>query len=123
MLRFLPQTKLEEWALSEQADLMDGKLVIKGEAQGHAVMPAVHFAKLVSGGDEHKLLDKVKTQAQIAALGGEQMFESVVLGDSAYEVVTGYVTQLGGPAASPPAGKGPGRSETSILADYLLGKL
>jgi hypothetical protein len=120
---FLPQSQLEEWALSEKADLKDGRLVIAGESATYPVTQAVHFTRLVSGQDDKKLVNKVKTEAQLSELGAEQMADSVLLGDNAYEVVPGYVLQQG--EASGP-GPGPGRpstTDTNLLADFLLNKL
>jgi hypothetical protein len=123
---FLPQTKLEEWAIAEKADMKDGQLVVAGEAKPYPMAPAVHFAKLVTGKDERQLLNKVRTQAQLDELKAEQMAESVLLGETAYEVVTGYVLQTEPPAsrpAGPASAAKPGSSETSLLADFLLNKL
>src|SRR4051812_33291295 len=91
---FLPESTLEEWALSDQADVREGRLVITGETEGFLVVPAVHFLRLVSGKDDGKLLAKVKTETQLAQLGAEQMMNSVIVGDAAYEVEAGYVAQL-----------------------------
>ena len=117
---FLPQSKLEEWALEERADLQDGKLAIRGETGSFPMVAAVHFAKLVSGDDRHQLLHRVKTQEQLVALGAEQMFESVVLGDAAYEVVTGYLAEVDTP---PEPGAGAKPQPDALLADFILGKL
>ncbi len=122
---FLPQTTLEEWALEEKADLQDGRLVLPGEPATFAVSPAVHFTHLVSGEDEQKLLGKVKTDSQLQAIGAEQMADSVVLGDNAYEVVPGYVAEV--PPAEESATAKPAvpgaAAETDLLAALLLNKL
>ena len=81
MKLFLPQTQLEEWALGDKADLKDGKLVVMAEGgASFPAVPAVHFVQLVSGEDTHKLVAKVKTEAQLQSLGAEQMADSVILG-------------------------------------------
>ncbi len=119
---FLPQAQLEEWALAEKADLKDGHLVVPGEARPFPVTSAVHFAKVVTGADERHLLNKVKTEAELAALGAEQMSDSVLLGETAYEVVTGYLLEATVPGARP-AGDRATSAETNLLADFLLNKL
>jgi len=115
---FLPQKTLEEWAIEEKADLKDGKLVMAQETGGYVVKPAVHFLQVVSGEDERKLVSKVKTEEQLKKLGAEQVAESVLLGETAYEVAPGYVAEVptGGPPKKP-------SSETDMLAAFLLGKL
>ncbi|HET9452291.1 MAG TPA: hypothetical protein VFO83_15480 [Aggregicoccus sp.] len=114
---FLSQTQLEEWALADKADLQDDQLVIAGESTRVPVVPAVHFVKLVSGSDDHALVAKVKTEPQLQSLGAEQMADSVLLGESAYEVVPGYVAEVAAPA---PRKNAP---ETDLLAAFLLNKM
>src|SRR5688500_10432422 len=91
---FLPQSKLEEWALEDKADIRDGKLTVMSEKASFAVAPAVHFLQVVSGTDDRKLLRKVKTADELQKMGAEQMADSVILGDTAYEVTGGYVTEV-----------------------------
>jgi hypothetical protein len=122
---FLPQKTLEEWSMSEKADLQDGKLVVKeGGSSSHAVTPAVHFVKVVSGDDANSLVGRVKTQAQIQALGAEHFADSVILGEAAYEVAEGYVAEVQAPA--PPKGdpkKKAANPEADLLAAFILDKL
>lgn len=119
MKLFLPQAKLEEWALEDKADLRDGKLVVTGDATPYATTPAVHVVKLVSGRDDNKLVQRVKTDEQIKALGGEQMMESVILGDTAYEVEPGYIADVPAPRAD----KKKANPEADLLAAFILNKL
>ena len=116
---FLPQTMLEEWALGEQADVRDGQLLVKGEAASYPVAQAVHFKALVSGDDAQKLVAKVKTQEQLEALGAEQMMESVLLGETAYEVEPGYVVSV--PDAEAKADGKP-QTDADLLAAFFLNK-
>src|SRR6476469_4274748 len=66
---FVPQAKLEEWAVEDTADIREGRLTIAAEKASFAVRPAVHFTKLVSGTDDKKLLRKVKTEEELHKLG------------------------------------------------------
>lgn len=115
MKLFLPQSTLEEWATADKADVHDRALVVTGEPVRYPVEPAVHVMSLVSGPDEHQLLKKVKTDAQLAELGAERLSDSVVAGETAYDVESGYVVQLPDPTGQP--------TETALLADFLLNKL
>lgn len=122
---FLPQTTLEEWATSDKADLSDGKLVVKEGGSNHPVTPAVHFHKVVSGEDTQGLLGRVKTLTQLGDIGAEHMADSCIVGDTAYEVAEGYVTEVA-PAAAPPKGDGKKKSgspEADLLAAFILDKL
>ena len=123
MKLFLPQTQLEEWALEDKADVKDGVLAVSGEEGVYSVTPAVHIVQLVTGEDSNGLVSKVKTEEQLKTLGAEQMADSVLLGDTAYEVVPGYVADV--PlldAEAPPPGDQSG-SETDLLAAFLLNKM
>src|SRR5262245_13566240 len=115
---------LEEWSSAEKVDLQDGKLVVAENKANHAVMPAVHFVKLVSGTDTNNLVGRVKTMAQLDTLGAEHMMDSVILGESAYEVTPGYIADVPAPAAAKPDGKKKGASpEADLLAAFILDKL
>lgn len=126
---FLPQTTLEEWALSDKADLDGERLAIKEDAASYPVTPAVLFARLVSGEDGASLLSRVKTAEELERLGAEQMMDSVLLGETAYEVVPGYVTEVSVVAPTAPAVEGGsasssgGNPESDLLAAFLLDKL
>lgn len=115
---FLPQNTLEEWALAEKADIREGRLGLTGESATFAVEPAVHVLRLVSGEDAAGLVSKVKTERQLATLGAEQMADSVLLGEAAYEVVPGYVADVPDPAPAKRTS-----TESDLLAAFLLDKL
>lgn len=119
---FLPQNTLEEWALEDKADVRDGKLSLPGENASFPVTAAVHFVKLVSGADDRKLVSKVKSLEHLQSLGGEHLADSVILGETAYEVVPGYLTEVPLPAAKPAADK-KANPEADLLAAFLLNKL
>jgi hypothetical protein len=118
---FLPESVLEGWLAEEKADLKDGQLVVPAENVSAPAQPAVHFVKLITGKDDQRLLSKVKTKAQLDALGAEAMADSVVLGEEAYEVVPGYVAELPTPAKG--ADKRKASPEADMLAAFILDKM
>lgn len=124
MKLFLPHKTLEDWMVSEKADLQDGKLLVTEGKTTYPVAAAVHFSKIVSGEDAQGLLGRVKTSAQLAALNAEHFQDSCIVGEAAYEVVEGYVTEV---TVAPPA-KGEGKKKTGspeadLLAAFILDKL
>ena len=124
MKLFLPHKTLEDWMVSEKADLQDGKLLVTEGKASFAVAAGVHFAKLVSGEDTHALLGRVKTTAQLATLNAEHFQDSCIVGEAAYEVVEGYVTEVATvPAAKGDAKKKAGSPEADLLAAFILDKL
>lgn len=123
---FLPQKVLEEWAVGDKADLAEGKLLVRESNSSHAVLPAVHFTKLVGGKDDSALVGKVKTMVQLDALGAEHMMDAVQLGETTYEVIPGYITEVAAPAqatAAPEVKKKPSSPEADLLAAFILDKL
>ena len=123
MRLFLPQAQLEEWALEDKADVKDGVLVVTGEEGVYPVSPAVHVVQLVTGEDTHGLVTKVKTEDQLKTLGAEQMADSVLLGDTAYEVVPGYVAEVSVSPSDAGSVDGKPGSEADLLAAFLLNKM
>lgn len=123
MKLFLPQKTLEDWALQDKADLSEGKLVVKEPKSSHPAVPAVHFSKIVSGDDTASLVGRVKTLEQLSAMGAEHMQDSVIMGDIAYEVVEGYITEVQAPAAAKGDGKKKASPEADLLAAFILDKL
>jgi hypothetical protein len=123
MRLFLPQTQIEEWALEDKADVKDGVLVVAGEEEVYPVIPAVHIVQLVTGEDSNGLVTKVKTEAQLQSLGAEQMADSILLGETAYEVVPGYVAEVPVPSSDGTPADGKLGSEADLLAAFLLNKM
>jgi hypothetical protein len=123
MRLFLSQAQLEEWALDDKADIKDGVLVVAGEEGVYPVVPAVHLLQVVSGEDSQGLIAKVKTEEQLKSLGAEQMADSVLLGDTAYEVVPGYVAEVSLSPSDAGSADGKPGSEADLLAAFLLNKM
>lgn len=127
---FLPQSTLETWALEDRVDLSDDRLLVPSEGKRYPVTPAVRFRTLVVGEDAHGLLAKVKTAAQLDALAAEQMADSVLIGETAYEVEPGYVVTVDADApARAPAARAPTAApvpkpgtDADLLAEFLSTK-
>ncbi|HUJ29384.1 MAG TPA: hypothetical protein VLW85_25365 [Myxococcales bacterium] len=105
---FVPQSVLDKW--SEQARIaVDGNvLTILGERKSFALTPAVRFLKMEAGDDKVGLLSKVKTTDALKQMGAEHYMESVILGESAYQVQQGFLADANAlrraaAASSPPA--------------------
>jgi hypothetical protein len=147
---FVPQSVLDKW--SEQGRIqVDGHvLTILGEQKSFALTSAVRFIKMEAGEDNAGLLAKVKTTDALKQMGAEHYMESVILGESAYQVQMGFLADANAlrraaaasqPAAStpaqPPAPLGPAgvnpapgaqqgekkAEEQDMLAQFLLDNL
>jgi hypothetical protein len=98
---FISQERIDRW-LGEGKARIDGETMsMPALGKSFRLQPAVHFLRLVSEGtDVSFLVGRVKTQAQVKEMGGEVYATSVVLGESAYEVESGFVGEVTGPASS-----------------------
>jgi hypothetical protein len=87
---FVPQDAVESWLTDGRADLTRDTLTFEGVA--FRVAGAVRFlAEVAGGGDEPRLVGRVKTRDQLLSLSAEHSGESVLLGDNAYQVTEGYL--------------------------------
>ncbi len=99
---------------------------------------AVRFLKMEAGEDVKGLLQKVKTLAALKQMGAEHYRESVILGDSAYQVQQGFLADANAlrraaGVSQPPGDKkaaggtktqqGEKEGEQDLLAQFLLDNL
>jgi hypothetical protein len=102
---FLPQCLMDSWTADGRIRLEQDMLVVPEDGTGLALSPAVRFMREVGGGgDPAGLIGKVKTMAQLEELGADHYRDSVLVGESAYEVVEGFCAVLAGAPTRPPAG-------------------
>ena len=99
---FVPQVMLDAWLTEERIEVDGDVMVIQPEGQRFVLTTAVLFKEEVTGTpDPHGLIGKVKDVEQLAAIGAEHYADSVILGESAYQVVEGFA---GMPIDQPVAG-------------------
>ncbi|HEX7489658.1 MAG TPA: hypothetical protein VF341_12160 [Anaeromyxobacteraceae bacterium] len=138
-LLFVSQAMLDARAEQRKIDFQgDVMLLLEGAGKGrsYALEPAIRFLKLVGAAvDPHRLVGKVKTEAQLRSLGAELLGSSVLLGDVGYEVQSGFladakVVVAGAPGGVGATGGGPGeadvekkRADAEALARFLLENL
>lgn len=89
---FISQDTLDALVAGEQATLDGERLVVPSRRLEARVEPAVYFLREVEGKpDPNDLVGKVKTEEALAVRGADHFRKSVILGDSAYDVVEGYL--------------------------------
>ena len=135
---FVPQKVLDKWSEKGRVELKGHVLVLLKEKKSFQLTPAVRFIKMEAGDDVKGLLQKVKTVDALKQMGAEHYQESVILGDSAYQVQQGFLADanalrraaaaLQPPAdAKAPAGaqkkQGEKDGEQDLLAQFLLENL
>jgi hypothetical protein len=88
---FVPQTVLDRWSEQGKVQVDGTVLTILGENKNFVLTPAVRFMKLEAGDDSAGLLTKVKTTEALKQMGAEHYMESVLLGETAYNVQQGFL--------------------------------
>jgi hypothetical protein len=103
---FFPQQALDRWLDEGHVALAGDELFIPAAGRHFRLQAAVHFvADVAETGDPHSLCGKVKTLDDVTGMAGEHCADSVVLGDSAYQVVEGFLGEM--LASASPAGDRP----------------
>jgi hypothetical protein len=98
---FLPQDLVDTWITTDQVDLAGEVMTFHRRPVILRLVPGFYFDHVAGGTDEsHELLGRVKSKAAVAALGAEVYMNSVVLGETAYEVEAGFVAKPIDPACS-----------------------
>ena len=96
---FIPQETLDSWLSAERVNLEGEMLQLPGAGVVLRLVPGCYFTSVQAGSDEtFKLLGKVKAKAAVSALGAEMYMNSVILGETAYEVEVGFVAKPVGSA-------------------------
>jgi hypothetical protein len=92
---FFPQDLLDRWLAEELVSLEGDVLGILPDGPLFQLSSGVLLRADVGVGDDAPgLTGKVKSLAQLEAIGGDHAPGSVVLGDHAYEVCDGFLAQL-----------------------------
>jgi hypothetical protein len=134
---FVSQELLDQWSGEGKVELEGNVLKLINEGRFFEIQPGVRFVKLAAGEDRQQLNCKVKTESQMAAMGAELYMNSVLVGEDAYDVQTGFLCEVPSDAAqaigAADAGKGADPSvpkgtpktadERSMLAQFLLENL
>jgi hypothetical protein len=139
---FVPQSVLATWSEQGRISVEGNVLTILGENKKFALTSAVRFLKMEAGEDVAGLLRKVKSIDALKQMGAEHYMESVILGESAYQVQQGFLAEgnalrrvaaasqvaakpapakPGAPASSPTEGEK--NAEGDLLAQFLLDNL
>ena len=88
---FWPQEVLDEWVVDEKAHIDDDVLSIADDKLRYQIEQAVHFlADVGDGSDPHGLVGRVKEISILEEMGAEHYHDSVLVEDSAYQVVPGF---------------------------------
>jgi hypothetical protein len=91
---FLPQERVDAWVTAEKVELAGETLTFRPAGLRLRLVPGFYFDRIAGGSDEgHQLLGRAKSRAAVAALGAEVYMNSVLLGETAYEVEPGFIAK------------------------------
>jgi hypothetical protein len=89
---FLPQDLVDSWISADKVEFAGEVMTVRGSGLALRLVPGYYFDRVAGGSDEgHALLGRAKSKAAVAALGAEVYMNSVILGETAYEVEAGFV--------------------------------
>jgi hypothetical protein len=88
---FVSQTQMDKWTREGKVQLEDDRMNLPAMGRSFKLSTAVSITASVGGDDQHHLVGKVKTRKQLADLGAELYGKSVILGETGYECVEGFV--------------------------------
>jgi len=89
---FISVERLDAWTAEGRALLKGNHMVLTELERGFSMTPAVCFVAATGQAvDPHDLVGRVKSKAQLEEMGAEQLFTSVIYGDTAYDVIEGFL--------------------------------
>lgn len=91
---FIPQDVVDSWVTADKVELSGEVMTFRGLGVALRMVPGYYFDHVAGGSDEgHHLLGRAKVKAAIAAMGAEAYMNSVILGETAYEVESGFLAK------------------------------
>jgi len=95
---FFPQAALDGWLIDGSVELSGNQLTILGEGRRYRIAEAVRVLREVTGQpDANDVIGRVKSRVYFEELGAEILEGSMIIGDNAYDVATGW---LGAPTST-----------------------
>lgn len=91
---FFSQEIINSWTDDERVKFENDVLSISSAkgTQEYKLIPAFRFIKVSDDTpDPHGLLEKVKTEEELAEMGAEPYLTSCIMGETAYDIEPGYV--------------------------------
>jgi hypothetical protein len=91
---FLPQDVVDSWITADKVELSGELMVFRSRPVTLRLVPGFYFDHVAGGLDEgHELLGRAKSKAAVSALGAEIYMNSMILGETAYEVQAGFIAK------------------------------
>jgi len=89
---FISVDRLDAWTAEGRAALEGDRMILTELGRSFTMTPAVHFVKTMGqDSDPNDLVGLVKSKPQLDAMGAEQLANSVIFNDTAYDVIDGFI--------------------------------
>ena len=88
---FISADQMDRWSAENKVQLNDDIMSLPALGRSFRLRTAVRFLSVIEGADAHGLLGRVKTDEQLAEMGGEHYGASVIMGDVGYECEEGFI--------------------------------
>ena len=89
---FISVDRLDAWTAEGRAALDGDRMILTELGRAFTMTPAVHFVKTMGQDqDPNDLVGLVKSKPQLEAMGAEQLANSVIYNDTAYDVIDGFI--------------------------------
>lgn len=119
---FVSQETLDHW-MTDGLVQVDGDVLTLAGGHHFRLKTAVHvLEEIAGGGDEAGLIGTVRDVDALAAIGGEHVSDSLILNDSAYTVVEGFLGEPVFQGDAPPFYEPTGREALDRVARFFLGR-
>ena len=90
---FISVDRLEAWSAEGRAALEGDSMTLTELGRKFTMTPAVCFVKTMGNdsNDPYDLVGRVKSKPQLSEMGAEQLANSVIYQDMAYDVIDGFI--------------------------------
>jgi hypothetical protein len=89
---FISVDRLEAWSAEGRAALEGDRMTLTELGRKFSMTPAVCFVKTMGTDDDpYDLVGRVKSKPQLDEMGAEQLANSVIYQDMAYDVIDGFI--------------------------------
>jgi hypothetical protein len=89
---FISVDRLDAWTVEGRAALEGDRMTLVELNRAFSMTPAVCFVSTTGQDhDPHDLVGRVKSKQALEAMGAEQLANSVIYNDTAYDVIDGFI--------------------------------
>ncbi len=89
---FISQERLDAWSAEQRVEIEGDVMTLTDDGRAFKILPAIRFLK-VSGGedDPNDWVNTVALESALDEMGADHYMDSVISGDTAYDVQTGFL--------------------------------